>query len=291
MEILRRNKFNFLIFVAPVFVIYTYFITSSIVSTFYYSLTEWDAISPPYFIGFKNYADLFQDIDFGIVMRNTFVGLSIALCIQIVMGLSIAYLLYRTIRGFRIYRALVFLPVVLAPSAIALLFTLVFNSDIGPVNKILEALGLGILKHNWLSDTKVVFYTVLTPMIYQYIGLYAIIMLAVMQSIPEEVLESAYIDGASSFRMFTRIVIPMQWDIILMCIILVTIGTFKAFEHSYIMTWGGPGVRSAFLGVYMYMTTFLGATFGKGSAIAIVILVSVFIITLLFRKTTKKFDY
>lgn len=280
-----------LIFVGPVFLLYTYFIVVSIFSSFYYSLTSWDAISKPLFEGFANYASLFGDKDFALVMQNTLIGLILALLIQVPCGLVLAYLIYRTLRGFRIYRALVFLPVVLAPAAIAMLFTLVFNADIGPINKVLESIGLGILKRNWLSDTRVVFYSVLTPMIYQYIGLYVVILLAGMQSIPEEVVESTFIDGASSFRTFFHIVIPMQWDIILMCIIMVTTGSFKAFEHSYIMTWGGPGVRSAFLGVYMYNTTFLGANFGKGCAIAMVILVGSLAVTTLFRAVTQRFEY
>lgn len=291
MHALKKNKLITLIFIGPVFILYTYFVIISIFSSFYYSLTTWDAVSAPIFKGLENYINFMKDKDFAIVMQNTFAGLILALLIQVPLGLIFAYLIYRTIRGFRIYRALVFLPVVLAPAAIAMLFTLVFNADIGPVNKILESVGLSMFKRNWLSDPNVVFYSVLTPMIYQYIGLYVVILLAGMQSIPEEIIESTFIDGASSFRTFINVVIPMQWDIILMCIIMVTTGSFKAFEHSYIMTWGGPGVRSAFLGVYMYNTTFLGANFGKGCAIAMVILVASLVMTVLFQSITRKFEY
>lgn len=131
----------------------------------------------------------------------------------------------------------------------------------------------------------------MTPMIYQFIGLYVVILLAGMQSIPEEVLESTFIDGASSFRVFISIVIPMQWDIILICLVMITTGMFKAFEHSYIMTWGGPGVRSAFLGVHMYFTAFIDAAFGSGCAIAMVILFAALFITIILRSIVNRLNY
>ena len=291
MHILRKYKWSILVFIGPVFVLYTYFIIVSVGSTFYYSLTHWDAISKPIFVGFANYVEAFQTEDFAIVMRNTLVGLVLSLLFQVSLGLIFAYLIFRTRRGFRTYRALVFMPVVLSQAAVAMMFILVFNSDVGPVNSVLRLIGLDVLTRNWLSDKNVVFYTVLTPMIYQYVGLYVVILLAGMQSIPDEVIESAHIDGASSFRVFYNIVIPMQLDIILICIIMITTGLLKAFEHSYIMTWGGPGVRSAFLGVYMYFKAFMHANFGRASTIAIVILVAALIFTTFFQWIVRKLNY
>jgi raffinose/stachyose/melibiose transport system permease protein len=291
MHVLRKHKWAWLVFVAPSFALYTYFVIISIGYSVYYSLTKWNAISPPVYVGVKNYVDLWKSADFAIVMQNTVVGLVLALIIQVGLGLTFAYLIYRTRLGFRLYRGLVFLPVVLSAAAVALMFTLVFNADVGPVNSMLKAIGLGVFRRNWLSDKNVVFYSVLTPMIWQFIGLYVVILLAGMQSIPEEVIQSSTIDGASSFRTFRSIVIPMQWDIIFICIALITAGSFKAFEHSYIMTWGGPGVRSAFLGVFMYNKTFLSALFGVGSSIAMVILAASLIVTMLSRVIIQRFDY
>jgi raffinose/stachyose/melibiose transport system permease protein len=281
----------FLVFVGPVLVLYTYFIVFSILASLSYSLTRWDAISEPVFQGLRNYGKLMEDPDSRIVMRNTLFGLLWSLIIQVTTGLIFAYLIYRTRRGFRLYRALVFLPVVLSAAAVAMMFTLVFHSNVGLVNAVLRGVGLESIAPQWLSDGDVVYYAVLTPMIYQFIGFYVVILLAGMQSIPEEVLESSVMDGARSIRTFFSIVIPMQVDIILVCIILITTGLFKAFEHSYIMTWGGPGVRSAFLGVFMYFTTFIEAQFGLGSAIAMVILFASLLFTMLFRGIMKRFDY
>jgi raffinose/stachyose/melibiose transport system permease protein len=254
-------------------------------------LTRWDALSKPVFVGFANYLEAMRDPDFGVVMFNTGVGLVLSLMFQVSLGLVFAYLIFRTVRGFRLYRALVFMPVVLSQAAVAMLFTLVFDSHVGLVNSLLRLSGLEGLTRNWLSDKSVVFYAVLTPMIYQYIGLYVVILLAGMQSIPEEIIESATVDGAGSLTIFFRVVIPMQVDIIFICMVMITTGLFKAFEHSYIMTWGGPGVRSAFLGVYMYFRAFLHASFGKGSMAAMVILVAALTITLGLQRLVKRYNY
>lgn len=291
MHIFRKYRWAILVFVGPAFLLYTYLVVASIFASAYYSLTKWDAISKPVFVGFANYMEALRNPDFAIVMGNTFMGLVLSLVFQVSLGLFFAYLIYRTARGFRLYRALVFMPVVLSQAAVAMLFTLLFNSDIGPINSILRLLGLEALTRNWLSDKNVVFYVVLTPMIYQYIGLYVVILLAGMQSIPEEIIESARIDGAGSTRVFFRIVVPMQVDIIFVCVVMITTGLFKAFEHSYIMTWGGPGVRSAFLGVYMYFTAFMHANFGRGSTAAMVILVAGLAITLFFQRLVRRFNY
>lgn len=284
----RKKWIPFLIFVLPALIIYTYFVMYSIFNTGYYSLTKWNAISTPQFVGPEYYLSFLQDKDFLMVLKNSFLNVVISLVIQVPAGLIGGYLLYRTRKMYKVYRFLIFIPVVLSASAIALLFTLIFNSEFGPVSSFLDWAGLEMLKHSWLSDAKVVFFVVMIPMTYQYIGLYVIIQLSGMQSISEDVIESAEIDGANSFRIFWNIVCPMQKSITMMCAVLIISGCFKAFEHSYIMTWGGPGYSSSFLGVYMYMETFVKGNYGKGSAIAVVILICTFICTAIAQRLFKE---
>ena len=289
MHILRKKKWLLLlVFIFPAFLLYTYFVIYSIVNTGYYSVTKWNAISDPIFVGMKYYQDFLHDADFLMVLRNSLLNVVISLVIQIPLGLVGAYLIYRTKRFYRLYRFCVFIPVVLSASAIALLFTLIFNAEFGPVNTVLRSIGLDSWTRSWLSDASVVYFVVMTPMTYQYIGLYVIIELSGMQAIPDDVIESATIDGASSFRIFWNIVVPMQRAITGMCAILIISGCFKAFEHSYIMTWGGPGYASSFLGVYMYTETFVKGNYGKGSAVSMVILVGTLICTLIFQALNRR---
>ena len=148
----------FVVFVVPALLIYTYFMIFSIGNTGYYSLTQWNAISEPKYIGMKYYMDFLKDKDFRMVLKNSLLNVAISLIVQIPAGLIGGYLLYRTRRCYRLYRFLIFIPVVLSASAVALLFTLIFHSEFGPVNLFLEYMGLGSLTHSWLSDVKVVFY-------------------------------------------------------------------------------------------------------------------------------------
>ncbi|WP_077533385.1 carbohydrate ABC transporter permease [Massiliimalia massiliensis] len=291
MDYLRKKWYRSLIFVIPALVIYLIMVIIPIGQAIYYSLCDWNGISTPTFLGFENYITMFTNPDFGTVIKNTVISTILALLIQPTVALVFAFMIYRCAeKAQKVYRVLVFLPAVVAAASISLMFTLLFNSEIGPVNQILTSLGVQN-PPNWLSDAKIVLYSVITPMIYQFIGYYVVILLAGMQSLPEDIFESAALDGANVVQVFWKIVVPTQAETIIMCCVLIIGGAMKAFEHSYIMTWGGPGVASSFLGVYMYNTTFQGGKFGMGSAISIVIMVLAVTFAILLKKFGRKFEY
>ncbi|MGB4658709.1 MAG: sugar ABC transporter permease, partial [Mobilitalea sp.] len=130
-------------------------------------------------------------------------------------------------------------------------------------------------------------YAVMAPQVWQYIGLYVTIFLGALQSIPEELIESAQIDGANKISMFHHVILPQISEFTFICILLSITGSLKSFDHSWIMTGGGPGVRSAYLGVYMFKTAFVNSDFGMGSAITITIIAVSLTITVIFNKLTK----
>ncbi len=270
-------------FLLPVFVIYTVFLFLPLVNTAFYSLTKWNGVTDKVFTGIKNYQTLFYNSDYWITFRNTVKLVVITLAIQIPVGLLLAYLLYIKTKGAKLFRTVFFLPVVIAPVAISLMFSLFYNSEIGVFNRILEMIGLGRFQTNWLSNTKTLLYAVMAPQAWQYIGLYVTIFLGALQSVPEELVESAEIDGAGKIRTFFYVVLPQIADFTNICIILCVTGSLKAFEHSWIMTGGGPGVRSAYLGVYMYKTAFVNSDFGTGSAITMTIVALSLVITVLLK--------
>lgn len=173
------------------------------------------------------------------------------------------------------------------------MFTLFLNSNLGPINVTLAKIGLESLQRSWLSDSKIVLYSVIFPMLWQYIGFYVVIYLAALYSIPEEIFESAVIDGASSFHIFFKIVIPLLQDIIGITVVLCVSGGLKAFEHPYIMTWGGPGVMSSYLGLYLYRMAFGYNNFGYASTVGVTILLIALMFTILFKKVAfrQTFEY
>ncbi len=272
------------LFLAPVFLIYTIFLFLPMLQTSYYSLTQWNGVSEKVFIGLGNYKELMKNNDYWITFFNTLKLTVVSLIVQISFGLLLAYLLYTKTRGMKIFRTVFFLPVVIAPVAIGLMFSLFYNSEIGIFNKILSAAGLDMLQTNWLSNPKTLLYAVMAPQVWQYIGLYVTIFLGALQSIPEDLIESAQIDGAGEVKTFFHVVLPQLSVFLNICMILCVTGSLKAFDHSYIMTNGGPGVRSAYLGVFMYKTAFGNSDFGRGSAITITIILVSLSITLIFNR-------
>jgi len=274
------------LFILPVFMVYSIFLMIPLVQTGYYSLTSWNGISQKVFIGFDNFNALMKNNDYWITFFNTMKLTAVSLLIQITVGLLLAYLLYQKTKGAKIFRTIFFLPVVIAPVAIGLMFSLFYNSQIGIFNKILTVLGLGMFQTHWLSNINTLLYAVMAPQVWQYIGLYVTIFLGAMQTIPVETIESTQIDGAGKTRTFFNVVLPQLSGFMNICIVLCLTGSLKAFDHSWIMTGGGPGVRSAYLGVFMYKTAFTNSDFGLGSAITITIVIISLLMTGLFNQFT-----
>ena len=275
-------------FMLPALILYTVLLIFPVFFSVYYSFTKWDGIGAKAFIGLANYIKLFKAKEYWRITWNTVRMLFASVFIQIPIGTTLAYLLLRKTKGYKVFRALYFIPVVVAPMAIALMFKLFYNGDVGPINQFLRAVGLSSLAKNWLSDTKVVVNSVIFPQIWQYVGYTLVIVFAAMKSIDNEIIESAELDGANSAQMYFRIIIPMAWEAIVVAIVLVISGSLKSFDYSWGLTQGGPGTSSAMLAVYMYRTAFINNNFGLGSAISITIVVFSSALTYLFKKAANR---
>jgi raffinose/stachyose/melibiose transport system permease protein len=259
-------------FSAPAIVIYTVFMILPIFVSLYISLQKWDGANAMSFVGLGNFIGLVKDAEFWVTFKNTIVLLAMSVALQIPIAFFLAYLLYRTPRYMKVFRAIYFMPAAIAATVIGVMFSLLLNADLGPLNFILKSIGLGSIAKNWLSDRNTVLYVTCGVMIWQFIGYHMVIILAGMQSIPEELLEAASIDGAPSRRILFGIVVPLCKDMLQICFILAVVGSFKSFDVPYIMTWGGPGMSSTFLAIYMFKVSFLKSSIGMGTAVGIVIL-------------------
>jgi raffinose/stachyose/melibiose transport system permease protein len=271
------------VFMAPGAAFYIVFMIIPVFFTLYYSLNQWDGVGSKIFLWFDNFIELAQDKNYWTAARNNFILMGLAFIIQEPIGFILAFLISRTAKGYRFYRAAFFLPVVIAPAATGLMFHVFLNSEIGPVNHILDFVGLGILKRNWLSDKSVVIFSVALPQVWQYLGINFAIFLAAIQSIPEDTIESAQLDGASNWQLITRIILPQMREVIQILVIFTFTGCLKAFDISWIMTWGGPGHASSYLALYMYRTSFKESLFGYGSSIVSTILLFSLAFTVAFR--------
>lgn len=284
----QRNLAISATFLAPAFILFSVFVFAPIFMTFSYSLTDWDGVADKVLMGFQNYGTMFTDPRYLKSLTNTLTLVVLSILIEVPAGLVLAFLLSRVRFGYKFFRSVYFGPVVISSAIVAVMFSVLFNDDVGAINYILRAIGLGAIAPRWLSDKTMALYSVCIPQIWQSIGITFILFLAGMQSIPDEILESARIDGASSTQVFFRIVIPLIAEVIQMVIILAVTGALKSFDFSWIMTWGGPDVASSFLAVYMYRLTFREFSFGYGSTLAFSILVYSFLFSVVFKRIASR---
>ncbi|MGN8644909.1 carbohydrate ABC transporter permease [Gracilibacillus sp. HCP3S3_G5_1] len=259
--------------VIPALTIYLIFSIVPIFISFYYSFMSWNGFSEMQFIGLANFKEVFQDSVFWLSVRNNILVVLASVFGQIPIALALALLLNRKIKGAKFFRTIGFMPVVISTVVISITWRMIYNSEYGMINNFLEAIGLGFLQQNWLGDPTWAMIAVCITIIWQFVGLYFIIFLSALQTVPSEILEAAELDGASEWQKTRYVVIPSIWNIILISIVLCISGSLKTFDLIYVMTSGGPANSTEVMATYMYNKTFEGLRYGYGSAISVLIFV------------------
>lgn len=273
---IRNNKERVLIYILVLlpFIFFISVMIGPLFSSFYYSLTKWKGVGTPKLVGFQNYIKLFKMGDFWLVVGNTLYLTLVCTIGQVGIALIICFLMtIRRLRFKTFHRAVIFFPVVMAPLVVGYVWRFIYNGDNGLLNAMLRLIGMKGPFPNWLGDPKIVLRTVSVPIIWQYIGLYMLIMLSAVAAIPQEVFESAELDGCTGFKKSIYITLPMIWDSFKICVILCASGTMKTYDHLVALTSGGPGRSSESMAMLCYEYTFRYGNFGMGAAIAVAILV------------------
>ncbi|ARA98333.1 carbohydrate ABC transporter permease [Geobacillus thermodenitrificans] len=287
MKINKKTTMGIWLGILPALLIYTVFAILPILQSFYYSLMKWNGISEMTFVGLANFVELLKDPDFWNSVKNNILVVLASVFGQVPIALLIAILLNRKLKGSRLFRTIGFLPVVLSTVVISITWNLVYNSKYGLINEFLRSIGLDFLTQNWLGDPDLALYSVLVVIVWQFVGLYLIIFLAALQNIPNEVLESAKIDGASEWVTTWKITIPMIWDTILVAIVLCISGSLKTFDLIYVMTNGGPAHSTEVMAIYMFNETFKNFNYGYGSAVSVFIFLFSLVLIVIVRKLFK----
>lgn len=280
----RHDRFFYWAFMGPGLFLYTMFFVIPVLASGVIGFSSWSGFGAIEWVGFQNFTRMLQDPAYGTSFWNTVVLIGYGLLIQIPLALVVAYLLFKVERGTSAYRAIFFFPVVIAPIAIATMYKVFYNGEYGPINEFLRVAGLSGLAQNWLSNRDIVLHSVIIPEIWRFIGLHVVILLAALQGISSSVIESAVIDGAKPRQIFFRIIVPMIKHIVLISVVLCITGSFKSFEFPLILTNGGPGESSTYLGLYMFRQAFTYQKLGYGSAITLSILAYALIFTVISRR-------
>lgn len=255
------------ILLTPFLLLFTIFWLGPILTSFWYSLTNWDLTGATKFIGLDNYKRLFSDARFITALKNTVVFWAIYTVVMVGTALTAAILIHSTSVRFKgFFRASMFIPVTISMAVVAIVFEMVFARDSGLLNLVLGTLGLP--QPRWLEDRSMVMSSMVIVKSWRAFGYYALILLAGLSSIPQDLYESARVDGASWWQTVTRITLPLLRPVLAFVAIMSTIWALELFDEPWILTGGGPADATLTVTIYLYQHSFQFMRLGYGSAVA-----------------------
>jgi multiple sugar transport system permease protein len=252
------------------------------------SLMKWEVITPPEFVGLKNFADLFKDPLFLTTIYNTAFYTFLGVPAQLLVALLTAVLLNTKVKGIALYRTLFYLPSVTPVVASAVLWLWIFNPEFGLANALLGKLGLP--PQLWLLDPNLAKPAFVLMSLWG-VGGTMVIFLAGLQGIPAELYEAASIDGANTVQSFWRITLPLLTPVIFFNLLIGLIDSFQIFSSAFIMTDGGPQNRTLFYVLYLYRNGFQYFQMGYASALAWVLFIIVLLFTLIQFRLSRRWVY
>lgn len=288
MHTLRKTKLAIFMGLLPSLIIYIGVAIVPIILSLYYSFFNWDGISAKVFIGLDNFSEIFKDDIFWLSVKNNVIIMLTGLIGQLPLGLLLALLLNRGLKGNGFFRTIGFLPVVISSVMVSLIWGMIYNTEYGFLNSILGVLGLESWQRNWLGDPDWSMLSISVAYIWQNCGLYMIIFLAALQNISSEVNEAAELDGATGLRKVFLITIPIIRPTILFTVIFSISNSFRVFDLIQILTGGGPAHQTEVMTIYMYNNAFMSRQFGYGSAVSILILIFSLIVVMIANRVGKE---
>ena len=293
MDKILKDKKAICIFVAPAFLMFVLILVIPIGQMVYYSFCDYAALTPPVFVGWKNYIKLFtNDSTFLIALKNSIFFMLFSAITQQIIGLGLAVFLTNIPKGRNFFKNIYYLPCVLSSAALGLLWAFMFNPRIG-MNALLAKLGIeGPL---WLMDSKgfivLPMWVIAFVALWQYVGQNMMLYMAQITGISRDLFEASYIDGASKPQAFRYITLPLVKPMVITSLSLNCIGSLKFFDLVYNMTQGGPNHRTEVIATHLYNEGFQYFKYGYASAISVVLLIMCLVVTVLVKKVIKVETY
>jgi ABC-type sugar transport system permease subunit len=264
------------LFIAPFFLLYTLFMIAPIVAAVYLSLTEWVGLGVPDWVGLDNYATLLQDASFGTALVNSLVYVLVAVLVVVPCALLIAQALNaRGLRARDLFRMTFFVPMVLSPIVIALVYSLLLDTEYGLLNAVLQAL-FGVGEIDWLGDPTLAKVSISFVLLWRWVGYLTIFFLAALQAVPRELYEAAELDGAGALRRFTAVTLPGIRPVTAFIVVTSFISAAQLFDEPYVLTRGGPGEATLSVAMFVYRAAFERQQFGYAAAAGVVLFAVVF---------------
>jgi multiple sugar transport system permease protein len=291
----RREAAWAYVFISPWIIGFIVFTAGPMLSSLYFSFTDYNILDSPIWTGLSNYRNLFRDPLFWTSLKVTVYFASLALPLGLIVGFFLAILLNQKVPGVNLWRTLYYLPSVIAGVAVALMWMRIFNPRVGFLNPLLEEL-FGIKKGpGWLQDPDWAM-PALVIMSLWGVGGSMIIYLAGLQGVPTALYDASKVDGANLWQRFRHVTLPMVTPVILYNLVMGLIGTFQYFTEVYVIgnaagNVGGPARATLFYNLYLYQNAFRYFDMGYASAMAWILLVIVLVLTMLVFRSSEVWVY
>lgn len=274
-----KEKYLPWILLIPIFILLIAVTIYPFIYGIYMSLSMYNFLAGFKFIGLNNYIKLFHDIRFLHSLWVTFVFVLSAVSLEFIVGLGIALLLNRKFPYKRIFTSLIYIPMIMAPIAVALMWRMLYNADFGPINYFLLSAGVIHRKVAWLSEAKYALPSLIVVDIWQWSPFMFLVLYAGLQSIPLEILEAAQIDGASKWQLFRYLTLPFLSPFIILAFLFRIMDAFKIFDSISVLTKGGPGTSTEMVSWLSYLNSFTYFRLGYAAAMSIILFGIIMIIT------------
>ncbi|NQX14037.1 sugar ABC transporter permease [Microbacteriaceae bacterium VKM Ac-2855] len=278
----RRKKLNTsggnapYFFIAPFYVLYALFMIVPVFAAIYLSLTEWVGLGTPNWIGFENYANLIRDTSFGTALGNTLIYTIVGVFIVVPCSLLIAQgLNARGLKWRDLFRLTFFIPMVLSPIVIALIYSLIFDRNYGLLNSLIQAV-FGVGGIDWLGDPTLAKGAIGFVLLWRTVGYLTIFFLAALQAVPTEQYEAAELDGAGVLAKFRNVTLPAIRPVTAFVVVTSFISAAQIFDEPFLLTKGGPGEATLSVSMFIYRAAFERQQFGYAAAAGVVLFIIVF---------------
>ena len=259
------------------FLVATHYI--AVVAGAWYAFTDWNGLSTPNFVGFRNFEQIFGDSTARIAFVNTIVLALTFVVAANLIGVVLALGLHRAVKTRNVLRSAFFAPIALSPLAVSYVWQFIFSFD-GALNYLLQAVGLGALRRPWVADPAAALWTVFVVLVWQFSGLMMMFYLAGLNSIPEEVDEAAAVDGAGTLARVCHVTLPLLAPSLTIAMTFSAITGLRVFDQVIALTNGGPAGVTETLATQVYKQTWTLGRFGYGAAFALLLSLFVAIVAI-----------
>lgn len=279
------------IFLAPTMVGIGIFVLLPILGSLFLAFFRWDIITAPQFVGLQNFTEMATDSTVAISFLNTAIFVVFAVVAQLSVAMLLAVLVQSRMPNWMrvFFRSTFFFPLVLSAASVSILMRYLFNESYGVINWALSLVGIPAVP--WLTSTQWAMVVVIAVYVWQNFGFSFLLFIGGLGSIPQEIYEAGAIDGATGWKKFQRLTLPLVSPTLLVASVMAIISALQVFDQPYVLTRGGPGDSTRTVVMVIYESAFRELEFGRASAIGLVLMVAIMLITALQFRLARRFVF